>query len=456
MFELNNPYWDHCCKNTKPLANLSKFIHGCTTDDMTRSMTTAATLLTLAQLGGPRTIKRPPGYVLINAGGSFNDPVDALIRQIPEMWDIQIEDDSDSYERHRTAIYWEVELHHRECELGLSTPEKVLYHAGTIGQFQRLAFGANRMGTYTRRYDPYLGCITDRSQHAPLRLDDDRDRAAFRADVRSGAERLVDPRGLGESIGMVTKVISVAGSLRYSQWDAEFVAGIVERGLPVVMLPHAADLPLNVESITPLKDLAYCLACESVKPGKQPVFVDEFVFSDSWSLACMARVRRRLALLPPAYESFMRRTIFEVIQWCLSIAHMTAKDGSAVEDRRALFQNLARLSLHGIAIGLESLAWYGYGFDAACPRQKVLRLLTAIRAEGAITRRDVQRRLQRVKSKDRDVVLERLSDEGLLLLDDRLVTAVPFADFLRAIPARAGLTAPEWRVARASKKVAAK
>ena len=31
MFELNNSYWDHCSKKTKPLANLSKFIHGCTT-----------------------------------------------------------------------------------------------------------------------------------------------------------------------------------------------------------------------------------------------------------------------------------------------------------------------------------------------------------------------------------------------------------------------------------------
>jgi hypothetical protein len=107
----------------------------------------------------------------------------------------------------------------------------------------------------------------------------------------------------------------------------------------------------------------------------------------------------------------------------------------------------AALAFHGVSLGIDWLGWHGYGFRAGCSRQEVVKLLAAVRgADGAtISRRELQLKLQWLQTGKRDAILERLQDEGLVILNDKHVAAVSAEDYLRSIPARSGVPAPTLR-----------
>ncbi|MEY3898553.1 MAG: hypothetical protein RLZZ214_4075 [Verrucomicrobiota bacterium] len=69
-------------------------------------------------------------------------------------------------------------------------------------------------------------------------------------------------------------------------------------------------------------------------------------------------------------------------------------------------------------------AWQGTG-PAAPPE-----------GQGPLTRRELQRHTQSLTAAERNKVLARLAAEGLVQLDDKMVTAVPLAKFMEALHAR--------------------
>jgi hypothetical protein len=60
-----------------------------------------------------------------------------------------------------------------------------------------------------------------------------------------------------------------------------------------------------------------------------------------------------------------------------------------------------------------------------------MQLLEHLRTNGPQTRRDLQRKFPKwLKAGRRDVLLDRLSDEGLVFCPDTVVTAVPLSEFI--------------------------
>lgn len=100
-------------------------------------------------------------------------------------------------------------------------------------------------------------------------------------------------------------------------------------------------------------------------------------------------------------------------------------------------QDLFRSTLRGVVIGMASLAYHGWGFDAGVPRERVQQLMKHLRANGPQSRRDLQRKFPLwLKAGGRDALLERLSELGLVICPDNVVSAVPLPEFIRWLHSR--------------------
>ena len=328
MFSIHSPAWKHHCHSASPSTDFARFIRECSGDEITRSMAVTATVLALAQMGGRQMIQRPPGFVLIDAGGAANDPIDAVTGKLIGMQGVRMNRDNESFGLNRRSMLGVIACRSRMKAGGRINPSLAAQHAESFLQFRQNAYGAGRVGSYTRQYDPELGWMSDATMHLPLRLEDDMDRAAFRADVRCRAARIVNPEGYGESITLERKVLSVAGSVRADDWDEEFVSGVIDMALPVLFLPHAQEAQLKVANIKELELMAICMEQETTIASHRPVEVMDTMLLDDWSNTCIARLRHRLLEFPPDYDFFIHATIRQLCEWCHRIAWMVTMDGA--------------------------------------------------------------------------------------------------------------------------------
>ncbi len=65
-----------------PHVTLAKFIHGCSSDEATRTAATTALVLSFWQLQGRTLTSEVPSLLLVNAGEAEEDPVDALAKEL--------------------------------------------------------------------------------------------------------------------------------------------------------------------------------------------------------------------------------------------------------------------------------------------------------------------------------------------------------------------------------------
>ena len=448
MCELHNHPWKLYCQDNSPCTDLLRFIHGCSSDDVTSSMAIAATVMTLAQVAGPEMIQRPPGYLLVNAGAAACDPIDQVMKQLTGLGNPKPKGDAESFKRNRSMMGLRINDVIQAILEGRNIT-KVFMDSRSLDfiENRRLAFGGDRAGYYAARYDKVFGWVADRTNHVILRLDRAEDHARFREDLRNNLEKLITPSGYGDTLLLQPKALSIAGAARAEQWDESLVSGIVERGLPVLFLPHTAGKPLDSADAQCLNMIAVGLQAEIAAHRHDPVVAAGSVFDDAWLTCRLDRLRQRLIHFPATYDYFVQRTIRELDEWCNRLASIVAMDGTEETLAMALWRDLFAKAFHGICLGIESLGWHGYGFHPGCSRQEALNLLALVRKNGAIERRELLRKFQWLNAESRNAILERLEAEGLVTLTGKEVSAVPFADYLSAIPARTGITAPEMRSA---------
>ena len=446
MFNLKNPSWAAYCQSpdSHPLEDLAKLATDSSRDEITPSMTAAATVLSLAQTGGPSMLAHPPGYLLVNAGSLASDPIDSVVKQLTGLSGPQPTGDGASFARNRNWMIHqinEVVRMRRERKL---TEEFLAPRVAEFRQSRALAFGGDRVGYYARRRDTELGWVSDATNHLTLRLDSDDDRAAFGEHVRTGAPWITHPAGYGDSLQEERKRLSVAGSLPVGQLDDGIVSGVIKHTLSILFLPHATTAPLKVPDLTSLRMLAVGLETEAGQFRHRPAAIRRLPDSNWWQAWSM-RLRLRLLWFPEDYDFFVRRTIKELDGWCGRLASIVAMGGPLTpQPIAALYEDLHALTFHGLCLGIEWLGWHGYGFYGGGRQNEVARLLAAVRsAEGPVSRRDIQRKLQWLSADKRDAMLEILQDEGLVNLSDKQVTAVPAADYLQGIHTRTGLKPPK-------------
>ena len=158
MFEIHNPAWKMYCQDNRPCTDLLRFIHGCSGDEVTSSVATAATVMTLAQVAGPQMIQRPPGYLLVNAGGPGDAPIDQVMKKLTGTSGPKPTGDSQSFEQNRNAMVSRInEMIHAINEGRNITQVSMASRSLDFIENRRLAFGGDRMGYYAARYDNALG-----------------------------------------------------------------------------------------------------------------------------------------------------------------------------------------------------------------------------------------------------------------------------------------------------------
>jgi hypothetical protein len=442
MYKIHNAPWNAYCKGGKPLANLAGFVRGCSDDKVTRSMAATTTVLALAQIAGPSMLRRPPGFLLVNAGGLGDDPLAHAVKSMAGLGGSKPGGEPEDFERHRNWMIKQANDMIGGVKARTLTREVQAYCMGQFGQSRELAFGGERCGNYSRRHDPAFGWVTDHTNHLILTLESEDDHARFREDVVTGADKLLRPSGFRESLDHGPKTLSIAGSVPAAHLETQLVDGIIIRALPIVFLPHVADGYLKMGDPLALSMIAVGLETEARDCPHTPVTPDLRVMGTPWFQGCLARLRQRLGLFPDGYEFFVRQLLLELGPCCERLACMVAMDGSSLDDCCALFLDLQALTFHGICLSIESLGWHCYGFDPGGDREEALKILAVIRGEGTISRRDMLRKLQWLTAENRDTVLERFEHEGLVTTTGRQVAAVSFADYFRAIPAKAGIEAP--------------
>ena len=440
MSNMSQAGWDiFRSGGANPALDLAAFLTGCAPDDTTRCLAAAAYLTTLWQVGGRAMPFVPPSFLLVNAGGLEADPIDALARASTGLGEITSLHGAEDVARNRRVM--ETLIVQRR-QVATQTPHALEHwlrqNASHFRDAHHIAFGAGRAGYYAERMDGKFGCVTDSGDDIILRLDRPADHERFRNDLLHDRRRLTHPVGFNREMVPVAKAAYVAGSLAPAQWDNALVAAVVDHGLPILFLPHGAKEALTVREDPFEFSMIANMFVAGCPPGPWggplPALPDTPPFT-----GCQAALRSRLRHFPAAYEFFILRILREFGAVASCVASYVAGPRTPEDEHRALQSDLHLTGVRAVALGVESLVYHGYGFEAGYPRDVLAGMLKFIRGKSPVAKRDVQRRFQSLDASRRDSLLEHLAAQGLVTLTDRTVTAVALADFVAALPSRPGL-----------------
>ena len=428
---------------------LGHFLHHCSPDPSTRTMAAAMYAITHWQIVGKAMTHALPSMLLVNVGGADNDPLDAFA------------------DYHATGLGNKIPLEHGQGTFVGGTAKhaknamlRALYDRRQLGcldygnaaqisecvtcydDARSVAYGTGRTGRYSRAWDDQFGWLTDSTDDLILRLDLPDDRSAFRKDVMEVSGKLLNPYGLGKTLDWTGKILCVSGSLPPAEWDSELVWAVLRMGLPVFFLPHLGSEPLKVASAMGMFTTSTIISGRQHDKHQQ-VVAPVHLPSNDWFSHYQKLLRRRLRMLPGAYEFSVLRAVHELGEVCSRIARFAAAPGTPFDETTAVYMDLHSMAVRGIVIGVTSLAYHCLGFDPGCSRGEALKVLRYLRDNGSTTRRALQRKFPGFNAGVRDGLLDRLAAEGLLKLHKNQVTAVALAEYIQALHARPEFTAPE-------------
>jgi len=427
------------------LRDLSRFLNA--QDDLTQCQTAAVIVLSLWQVSGRVWSRDLPSLLLVNATGA-NDPLDALARESTGMRPKDPEDPEGNYRSGPQTREFMRKLAKTSDTLKKQSPAQHAAWLTTYGKFWVQAlpncFGSARAGQYARRHDPVLGVVTDDDGSAVLRIERAVDYDRLLEDITQHPENILAPPGRDKNIAIVHKAVAISGSLNLEQWSADLVEHILNQCLPILFLPHAAQAPLKGSNghwpfaVREFENMYRARRAQDLEihrlrriPGKL----------DAWTCALEDRLRARLQHLNGGYAYLVQEALRLLQVACLAIVQDFATHETTLHDTSVLAQDFYRLAATGIAMGIEALAWHCRGFDPGCAIMTAQAILAHVRAVGTVSRRDIQRKLQKSNAAQLKEVLAKLEAEGLVRLEGKTVHAVAFADFVRALPTRRGYPA---------------
>ena len=429
---------------------LADYLHDCSPDPDTRTMVAAMFAITHWQVAGTATGSRPPWLLMVNAADAENDPLDAAARGF-----------ADGLGRMEPLEKGTGQLLGATPEQAVSRMIKAVKQAGQLRsnseadkqlykQLQQLflaaksqVFGSGRAGHYARMRHDELGWMSDDTNDIILRLDRPEDHVAFRRDVMEHPERLLATNGYGSGLMPVEKTLMLSGSLDSTQWDGEFVRGMIHAGHPVVFLPHLAGDNIDVGGARGALGMgSIFLRTQRLMPFPIP----HRLFNVNWCRHYEQLMRRRLRELPGDYEFAILQTVRDLEFACMGLTPHFTRQNASPEEIMDTIRELYAKTLRALTIGLASLAWHGLGIDAGCGRELTFDLLQHLQGKRTVSRRDLLVRFQSLTAASRDAVLERLAAEGVVALEQKTVSIVPLKDFVRGLFMRPEHSEPDHRL----------
>jgi hypothetical protein len=422
---------------TTPAEAVARFLHEGCADNSGRTMAIAAFTLSLWQVThGPITAS-VPSVLLVNAGddATAGDPIDAFVGEFVFPGVRRLEEFLNGDDGKRTLAcpgdpgaamneaFQIAELARSQGIPGLADANRALFH-----HHRSTLHGDGPAYRYARAWSDKHGWFSGDDSRMILRLHAADDYKAFRKDLLERAEKLRDPQGYDHLLRRVRKHLSLSGSLTGAEWDRKLVDAIMNESWPMVFLPHCAKSALEIP-YSP--DLHLARMQVAATGWQRQVTAERMLPDDPWVQHYHQELMKRLAHMPLDYSFNIQRIIRELGGVCMRLASVIGQQGGP-NAITLIGQDLFRSTLRAMVIGVASLAYHGWGFDAGVPRARVLQLLEHLRANGPQSRRALQRKFPLwLKAGKRDALLERLSDLGLVYCPDDVVSAVPLPEYIR-------------------------
>ena len=428
-----------------------RFIAGL--DGLTRCQAAATLVFSLWQVAGTAWTAPPPSLLLVHDGP---DPLDDLARKSsglrpedPVAGKHYTNPAHPSLNHMRRLAGW------RDATMLTSPVAMRVFHATHDPEWIKAKatnFGSGRSGRYCRRWDKYLGLVTDEHGDIILRLEKPDDVARFRDDLLNHPERLTAPSGRGEQMQQELKTAMVSGALTPAQWDHTLADAVVNSGLPFHIVPHTAEklrrvpphLAINASSFS-----AKWKPHRAAPGGLSQLRPITCAFAPPIA-AIEERLRERLRHLPACYEFLILRTFRELPYACAEISRFM-HDGDP-EEAGALARDLICLTSLSLLIGISSLSFHGIGLVSGCDPKVLARLLAFVRSKTSTSKRAIQRKLQKMGAAQLSAALTRLAAEGLVVVDGTKVSAVTWDDFLAALWLNTSGLLPELATSKLVKK----
>lgn len=303
---------------------------------------------------------------------------------------------------------------------------------------QKTGFGSGPTRPYAAAWHEIFGLMTERDCQAILRLESDEDRSAFRRHVVEEPEKLQAALGYGPELELVSKRLSISGTLSPTEWDQELADAAVDLGMPMIFLPVPAGFTDPIEVHPALEFASVAIPKAFGSPLEEPV---NFAAGE-WFSRYADALRIRLRALPPEYEFATQRMARQILPVCLRLAGWMGRfSGASAEECDALALDLCTHALRGLVISIAGLVWHGYGLDVDVPREQAMKVLDSIRNKGPMSRSDVARR-NRLSKETRDALLKSFEAEDLVRVEGKVVTATTYPEFVEALYARAEFPEP--------------
>jgi hypothetical protein len=427
-----------------PAHAVASFLYGATSDENGRCMAAAMLTLSLWQsTPGPPTLSNMPSAILVNAGDATSDPLDGFAEEFVfriREHEQSLLDDSNILNRYapgdpekamRLAM-WGAEQLIAKRGHAAHEDERMWKCQRQFHNYRERNFGGGPGYRYTRAWTEQYGWLSNHDARLVLRLDQAEDRKAMRQDLLSDSEKLCEPRGIGWEMMSVSKKLAFSGSLHSGEWDDALVTQLLCKGWPVVFLPHSVITPLRTEN-KPGLHMARMKAMTD--QWLRPITPMAILPKDPWFQYHHGYLRSRLSFMPADYCFAIERIVRELGDVCMRLAHNICCDAKNGHLTTIIGQDLFRMTLRAIVIGVAALGYHCWGFTARL-RAKAMAVMHHLRTHGPSSRRDLLRRFQTMDSQDRDELLEMLENEDLIECDGRLVSAVPLSDYIERLQNR--------------------
>ncbi len=415
---------------------LTDFSANCSSDPETREVMASALALDLWQLGARGNKNQLPSMILVNAGNSHTDHIVDTIHHLSHYRrEIQhLIPPTRNYGANPTAhasSSMQIALKSlSQPQVGLAPItelEKDFHEARLIG------YGTGDVAPYIRGWDYALGLVTDERNAIHLHLHEREDWIAFRRDLERDPGKLSAPTGIGPQFQEVDKAMSLTGTLPADQLDYELVDSALDLGIPLFFQPHTCNAPISMPYTEHLSHLVGTLR------AIPDLLVCNFMHlpEDKWVDYYKNWIWQRLSKLPACYRFGVMETVHQLQGVCEQLAilsHPTPDRAGDSSEAIALARNLFTTTLRSIALSLAFLAWHGLGIELACSVRTVRKVLKLLREDGGSMKlRDVQRAVGFGTAVKRDAVLAQLEVQGLVTLDDKLVSATTMPEFIENI-----------------------
>jgi len=433
---------------------LADFIHGCSPDSATRTTATAALTLGLWQTHG-LALTTPPSMLLLRPAEGESDPIDDFVRAL-------IHNEDENQPRVQTEgpfLHAPIELAPKAMENAFRRRQKLGEHISpdNLGRHleaeafeqkfraaQVTSYGYGRARCYSKAWHSVYGLLTDADDQLILRLNNEEDRLAFRHDLLEEPEKILFPQGPGLNLFPTIKTVSISGAYSSESWTSELARTALSSGIPFFVLPHVADSPVPDSLLNQLRYFATIWQGTPVLPVAASLRLPY----SKWIREYHVALRKRLAAFPVPAEFPTLQSIHQLEKVCMRIVGVACDATTTQEQTLALLHDLYHHTLRGLVIGMASYIWFGVGLlpgeGQEDVRMKTARLLCRLRQNGPVTKTELLKNILRNK-RDRDAVVEALTEPGLIREEGDSITAVSYEHFIAGLYASDEFPAVENR-----------